>query len=113
MNCIEYASVFFGILSIGGVVVAINPSAQPSEILHQLKDSQAKFAITSSPFLETVKNATKKVKSIQEIFTFDQVQGFSSFSSLIKNIGKVFLFEKNFFITFFFSKFLIATTSKY
>ncbi len=50
-NLPEYAVVFHGTLAAGGVVTTLNPTYRIGEVVHQLKDSSARWLFTISHFL--------------------------------------------------------------
>ena len=68
-NCIEYPVVFHGVIAAGGIVTTINPMYSRTEILHQLRDSGARFLFTSRELheLATLASARSDVTQIIEI----------------------------------------------
>jgi long-chain acyl-CoA synthetase len=53
-NAPQYPISYYGILKAGGVVVALNPLANVSELIHLVSDSGAKILITIPTFMEAV-----------------------------------------------------------
>ncbi|TVY82768.1 putative 4-coumarate--CoA ligase [Lachnellula suecica] len=60
-NCIDTPSVIWGTHWAGGIVSPANPGYTVEELAFQLKDSGAKAVATQKPFLESVREACKKV----------------------------------------------------
>lgn len=87
-NCPEYAVVFLGIARIGGVNTTVNSLYSTSELVHQFKDSGARFLITIPEFLDRAKPAAEQV-GIEEIFVLGEAEGAQPFSSLLDNDGQV------------------------
>jgi len=87
-NLPEYAIAFHAVSLIGGVNTTINPLYTADELAHQLNDSNAKYLLTISLFLENAKAAAAK-SNVEEIFTFDPVEGATSFSSLLQSDGSL------------------------
>ncbi len=81
-NLPEYAIAFHGIALIGGIVTTINPAYTADEIHQQLVNANAIYLVTVSTFLENAKKASEHT-SIKEIFTFDDAEGSTPFSSLL------------------------------
>lgn len=87
-NLPEYAVAFHAVSLIGGTVTTINPLYTADELAHQLNDSNAKYLLTISLFLENAKTAAAK-SNVEEIFTFDPVDGATPFASLLQSDGKL------------------------
>ena len=85
-NLPEYAIAFHAVSLAGGIVTTINPLYTADELAHQLNDAKAKFLVTISLFLENAQEAAAK-SNIQEIFTFDPVEGVTPFMALTQNDG--------------------------
>eukprot|EP00238_Polyblepharides_amylifera_P002021 CAMPEP_0196586420 /NCGR_PEP_ID=MMETSP1081-20130531/54189_1 /TAXON_ID=36882 /ORGANISM="Pyramimonas amylifera, Strain CCMP720" /LENGTH=581 /DNA_ID=CAMNT_0041908293 /DNA_START=101 /DNA_END=1846 /DNA_ORIENTATION=+ len=85
-NSPEYAMVFHGTASIGGIVTTVNPLYKVTEVEAQLRTSRAKFVVTTQELLPTVKEACLRLGSqIREIFLMGGTwSGFTSVDHLIK-----------------------------
>jgi PAS domain S-box-containing protein len=59
-NCIEYPIVFHGVIAAGGIVTTINPMYSRTEVLHQLRDSEARFLFTSRELYELARLASAR-----------------------------------------------------
>lgn len=70
-NVPEYAVAFHGLSYAGATVTTLNPTYGPSEIAHQLRDSQASAIITSSTFLPTAREAAKGC-GVEHIYLLDE-----------------------------------------
>ena len=82
-NLPEYAIAFHGIALAGGIVTTVNPLYTAYELATQLRDSQAKYLVTISMFLEKAQEAAADV-GVEEVFTFDPVDGATPFSDLLQ-----------------------------
>lgn len=82
-NLPEYAIAFHAVSLMGGTNTTINPLYTVDELAHQLKNSNAKYIITVSMFLDKAKEAAEQV-GIEEIFTFDPAEGATPFSELME-----------------------------
>ncbi|MEZ0396908.1 MAG: long-chain fatty acid--CoA ligase [Anaerolineales bacterium] len=56
-NCPEFILAYFGILKVGGVVVAINPLYTPPEIVHQVNDAGLEIVIAAGSLYERLQTA--------------------------------------------------------
>ncbi|KFX95769.1 hypothetical protein V490_03679 [Pseudogymnoascus sp. VKM F-3557] len=71
-NTLFYPVLFMGILMAGGVFTGANPTYVPRELAHQLKDSGARFMVSSGASLEVALDAAGKVGfSKDNIFIFN------------------------------------------
>lgn len=66
-NLPEYAVIFHGAATAGGVVTTINPTYTEREVHHQLVDAGARLLITIPMFLETARAAATGTK-VEEIY---------------------------------------------
>lgn len=82
-NMPEYAIVFNGVASAGGVNTTINPLYTADEIEYQLNDAGAKYLITIPEYLEKVREAVSKSK-VEEIFVFGEADGATPYSALLE-----------------------------
>ena len=85
-NIPEYAVAFHAVSLLGGIVTTVNPLYTAQELAHQLKDAGAKYLLTISLFLENAKTAVSQT-SVEEIFTFDPVDGATPFATLLQSDG--------------------------
>ncbi|KAJ1969156.1 hypothetical protein IWQ62_000803 [Dispira parvispora] len=70
-NDIHYSTAIFGTLAAGGVVTPMNPAYTTSEVVHQLKDSGAQFAIVDPLLWDTLRPAFKQVGiPTSRVYTF-------------------------------------------
>ncbi|MBM4439843.1 MAG: 4-coumarate--CoA ligase family protein [Candidatus Rokubacteria bacterium] len=83
-NLPEYAVVFHGVASIGGIVTTVNPLYTAGELANQLKDSKAKLLITVPPFLDKAKEAAAMAGGIEDIYVFGAAEGARPFSELLQ-----------------------------
>lgn len=86
-NCPEYAIAFHAVATLGGIVTPINPLYTSYEIVHQLKDSGARFLVTVPGCLDKVSEAAKAA-GIEELFVFGEAPGANSFDSLLVDNGR-------------------------
>jgi acyl-CoA synthetase (AMP-forming)/AMP-acid ligase II len=85
-NIPEYAVAFHAVSLLGGIVTTVNPLYTAQELAHQLKDAGAKYLVTISLFLENAKTAAAET-GVEEIFTFDPVDGATPFATLLQSDG--------------------------
>jgi acyl-CoA synthetase (AMP-forming)/AMP-acid ligase II len=85
-NCPEYAIAFHAVATLGGIVTPINPLYTKHEIAHQLKDSGARFLVTTPACAEKANEAHKI--GIEEVFVFGLAEGATSFDSLLIDNGR-------------------------
>jgi 4-coumarate--CoA ligase len=82
-NMPEYFLAFHGAAMAGGTVTTINPTYGPSEVNHQLLDSQAGSLVTIPMFLETAKAAAVGT-GVETIYVIgDAPEGTTPFASLL------------------------------
>ena len=81
-NTVEYPIAFHGAAHAGGVVTTVNPHYTPAELASQLRDSGARFLVTTSDFLDNARAAAEDAGGIQEIFTFDETPGATPWAAL-------------------------------
>src|SRR5215207_899205 len=85
-NCPEYGIAFHAVATLGGIVTPINPLHTKHEIVHQLKDSGARFLVTTPACAEKAREAHKI--GIEELFVFGSAEGATSFDSLLIDNGR-------------------------
>jgi acyl-CoA synthetase (AMP-forming)/AMP-acid ligase II len=87
-NCPDYAVVFHAVAMLGGINTTLNPLYTAGEAAHQLKDSGARFLVTSPLFLEKARSAAQQAK-IEELFVFGEGEDATPFQSLLESDGDV------------------------
>lgn len=87
-NIPEYAVAFHAVALVGGIVTTINPLYTVEELTKQLNDSGAKYLLTISHFLENAQTAVAQ-SNVEELFTFDPVDGATPFITLLQSDGRV------------------------
>ena len=85
-NLPEYATIFLGIASVGGINTTVNSLYSTNDLIHQFKDSGAKLLITIPQFMDRAAPAAKQC-GIEEIFVLGEAEGATAFSELLKNDG--------------------------
>ena len=85
-NMPEYATIFLGVASIGGINTTVNSLYSINDLVHQFNDSNAKFLITIPDFMDRALPAAKKC-GIEEIFVLGEAEGATPFSELLSNDG--------------------------
>ena len=88
-NVPEYPIVYFGVAFIGGIVTSMNPQNSPREIAHQLRESSAKFIITTPQLAEKVKKVSTEL-GITNMLVLGQAVGFEPFSHFLQDDGSCF-----------------------
>lgn len=84
----EWNMVDLGILQIGAVNVPVYPTISEHEYKFIFNDAEIKYAIVSDKNLANkIASIKAEVPSLQDIFTFDKVEGFKHFSDFLE-IGK-------------------------
>lgn len=85
-NCIEYVIAFYAISKLGGVVTTLNPAYKEDEIMHQLKDSQAKVLIIQSQLFDNTGNAIMNLGTVKHIISIgENDSSVPTFDQFIKN----------------------------
>jgi len=69
-NCVEYPIVFHGVIAAGGIVTTINPMYSRAEVLHQLRDSEARFLFTTRELYELARLASAR-SDVTQIVVID------------------------------------------
>jgi len=83
-NTLTYPVAFHGAAVAGGVITTANPMYTPAEFAKQLEDSGARLLLTVGPFLDNARKAAELAGGIEEIITFDDVEGTTPFSELMR-----------------------------
>lgn len=86
-NLPEYPIIYYGVISLGGIVTTMNPLYTDDEITHQLQDSSAKYIITIPLFAEKAKQAASKV-AIETVYVVGEADGCEPFSTLLADDGE-------------------------
>jgi acyl-CoA synthetase (AMP-forming)/AMP-acid ligase II len=73
-NSPEYAIAFHAVVSLGGIVTAVNPTATSEELAYQLNDAGATYLLTASESFDRAV-ATAATSPVRELFVFGDVQG--------------------------------------
>ncbi len=90
-NRSEWNFVDLGILQIGGIVVPVYPTMNEIEYTYIFNDAQVKLVFVSDKELfEKVKRVIPKAKSIQEIYTFNRIDGAKSWTEILNLADKSF-----------------------
>ncbi len=87
-NCPEYGVAFHAVGMLGGITTPVNPLYTAEEAAFQLKNSGAKFLVTSPQFVEKAREAAELSK-IEELFVFGKAEGATPFDSLLESDGDV------------------------
>ena len=85
-NSPEYAVAFHAVVSLGGIVTTVNPAATSEELAYQLIDAGATYLLTASESLDRAVAAAAQ-SPVRELFVFGDVQGHTSFSTLLRGAG--------------------------
>lgn len=83
-NTLGYPAAFHGTALAGGTVTTANPLYTPEELAAQLRDSHARFIVTTGAFLDKARAAADDAGGIDEIFTFDGADGSTPFDALLE-----------------------------
>src|SRR6266851_4615244 len=87
LNGPEYAVAFLAVAKLGGVSTMVSPLFNESELTTQLKDSGAKYLLTD-PQLADVALAAARAVELREVFVLGEVDGVTSFRTLLDNSGE-------------------------
>ncbi|OIJ96615.1 4-coumarate--CoA ligase family protein [Streptomyces colonosanans] len=82
-NTIAYPIAFYGATRAGASVTTVHPLATADEIARQLRDSDARWIVTVSPFLEAARTAAESAGGIREIFVCDRAPGHRSLLDML------------------------------
>ncbi|GAB1601437.1 4-coumarate--CoA ligase 1-like [Argonauta hians] len=83
-NTPEMLNVLCGVTAIGGIVSPAMAQMSVGELVNQLRDSQAKFLVTTPDCVIRAKQAAKRTNNIQEIFVFGEAEGCRPYSHLLR-----------------------------
>ncbi len=87
-NCPEYGVAFHAVAMLGGINTPVNPLYTAEEAAFQLKNSGAKFLVTSPQFVEKAREAADQ-SEIEELFVFGVAEDATPFDSLLQSDGDV------------------------
>ncbi len=93
-NIPEYATVFLGVAKLGGINSTVNSLYSTSELIHQFKDSAARFLVTIPQFLDRALPAAEQC-GIERIIVLGPGElpasqiPFTPFANLLANDGTV------------------------
>lgn len=82
-NLPEYASVFLGVVTLGGINTTANPLYTADELGKQLKDCKARFLVTVPMFLDKAL-AAAKASGVEEVFVFGEGEGATPVAALMQ-----------------------------
>jgi len=86
-NVPEYAVVFLGVAAAGGINTTVNSLYSTNDLIHQFKDSGAKFLLTIPEFLDRALPAAAEC-NIEEVFVLGEAANATSYSELLDNNGE-------------------------
>ncbi len=90
-NRSEWNFVDLGILQMGGIDVPVYPTMSENEYAYIFNDAQVKLVFVSDKELyEKVKRVIPKVKSVVDVYTFDNVVGAKHWSEILSYADKSF-----------------------
>ena len=88
LNYPEYSVAFLAVAKLGGVCTMVSPLFNEAELTTQLKDSGAKYLLTD-PQLADVALAAARALELREVFVLGEIDGVTSFRTLLDNSGEV------------------------
>ncbi|KAI9298839.1 acetyl-CoA synthetase-like protein [Neoconidiobolus thromboides FSU 785] len=71
-NHINYATIFLAACSVGIIVTTINPAYTETEVLHQIKDSNAKIMFTIEDQIGVLKKVNQKLNQSIQLINMDK-----------------------------------------
>lgn len=87
LNSPEYAIAFLAVALLGGICTMASPLFNEAELTAQLKDSGAKYLL-SDPQLADHALAAARSANLREVFMIGEVEGATSFGSLLESSGQ-------------------------
>jgi acyl-CoA synthetase (AMP-forming)/AMP-acid ligase II len=88
-NSIEYAIAFYSITSLGAIAAPANPTWTVNELGSQLSRQSARFMLTTSTLLDTVRAAESPALRIDHIFIFGKHSSSTTFDDLLASTALV------------------------
>ncbi len=85
-NVPEYGVAFLGTAWLGGVNTTVNSLYSSEDLIHQFKDSGARFLLTIPDFLDRARPAAEAA-GIEEIFVLGAAEGCTPYAELLNNAG--------------------------
>lgn len=85
-NLPEYGVAFLGAAYIGGVNTTVNSLYSTDDLIHQFKDSGARFLLTIPDFLDRAMPAAQ-ASGIEEIFVLGSAENCTPYAELLNNAG--------------------------
>ena len=85
-NVPEYGIAFLGTAYLGGVNTTVNSLYSTDDLIHQFKDSGARFLLTIPDFLDRALPAAEAT-GIEEIFVLGSAEGCTPYAELLNNAG--------------------------
>lgn len=83
-NCPEWIFTDLAVQQTGAILVPIYPTTNPIELEFILKDSEAKMIFVSNKeLLDKVLSVAGRIPSLQNIYTFDEIEGAENWKSLL------------------------------
>jgi acyl-CoA synthetase (AMP-forming)/AMP-acid ligase II len=86
-NLPEYAVVFHGAASAGGMCSTVNPLSSAGELTHQMNDSGARFLVTVGPFMDSALEAAGG-SGVEEVFVVGGAEGATELAELLGDEGE-------------------------
>jgi acyl-CoA synthetase (AMP-forming)/AMP-acid ligase II len=86
-NLPEYAVAFHAVSLLGGVTTTVNPLDTAGELSGQLRDSGARYLVTSPALLAAAEPAARE-NSLAEVFVFGEAPGATAFAALVQAEGE-------------------------
>jgi len=85
-NCPEWIFTDIAVQQTGAILVPIYPTTNPIELEFILKDSAAKMIFVSNKeLLEKVLSVRDRLSTLQNIYSFDEIEGVDNWRSLLTN----------------------------
>jgi len=83
-NCVEFIVAYFAVMSLGGIVVPLNPLFTTYELEYYLNDSQATFIIAAKESLQVVVQVSKIYNRLKHIIVIDDnSNNYRTFQSML------------------------------
>lgn len=85
-NVPEYAVVFLGVASAGGINTTANSLYSSADLVHQFRDAGARYLLTIPQFLDRAMPAAQEC-GIEEVFVLGEAEGTTPYATLLDNDG--------------------------
>src|SRR5512140_160983 len=86
-NVPQFVIAYFGILKAGGVVVAVNPTYPPDEVITPVNDANIEIILTLTRFYNTLKNVRERSK-LKKIIVSNIKEALPPITSLLFTLAK-------------------------